>query len=141
MTTDGSDTRPITNMSPWAVAWDSIRYDETQPIRDQFPKSMHGARRGCERHGVSLDLALDIEEAHLRALEMCGIIVDKAKFFDTLSRDLCYKLMRMWGSLNRTSKQWKACTKRGSTCTNLTGPSPTQERDMAASSKGWLAHC
>ena len=84
-------------MSPWVVAWESIRYAETQPIRDAFPKSMHGARNGCERYGVSLDLALEIEEAHLKALEMCGISVDKAKFFHTLSRELCYELMKRWG--------------------------------------------
>ena len=76
---DAGATRPITNCSLWLTTWDALRYEEVEAIRDSMPQSMHGARTGHERHQVSLQIALELEYAHLANEVLVGLNVDKKK--------------------------------------------------------------
>ena len=58
---------------------------------------MHGARRSHEIYGVSLDLALQIEEAEEMDETIAGMSLDKKKFFDLLECEVIFSLWRMMG--------------------------------------------
>ena len=95
---DGSETRPITNTSPWVAAYETIRYDDMEHAREAImTEDMHGARRGKEVYGVSLDLALHLEEKELDNETVAGVTIDKKKFFDLLDYGLVMAIWRRMG--------------------------------------------
>ena len=96
---EGEETRPITNMSPWISAYENIRYTDMEKLREaNMTDDMHGARKNHEVYGVSMDLALRIEEAEIEGDKMAGISVDKRKFFDLLEYDIVEAVMKKTGA-------------------------------------------
>ena len=78
VTEKGEETRPITNMSPWISVYESVRYDDANRAREAIMnEDLHGARKECEIYGVSLDLAIQIDEAVEDGDDVVGWVVDK----------------------------------------------------------------
>ena len=95
---DGMETRPVTNTSPWVAAYESIRYDDLEGAREVLmTEDMHGARGGHEIYGVSMDLAMQIEDAQLKGEEVVGFTVDKRKFFDLMDYPLVFAIWEKMG--------------------------------------------
>ena len=91
-------TRPISNISPWSTMYTGIRYRHLSEWRESLqPQSMHGARKGHETTDVALELALDIEYARTNGMHLAGIALDRQKFFDLLSHDILWPLLRSLG--------------------------------------------
>ena len=75
---DAGVTRPITNVSPWVSAYDSIRYEDFDIATEAVvTEDCHGGRKMHETYDVSLRLALEIEEARLDGHGLVGLTVDK----------------------------------------------------------------
>ena len=94
----GEETRPITNMGPWISAYESVRYDDANRAHEAIMnEDLHGARKECGIYGVSLDLAIQIEEAEEDGDDVVGLSVDKSKFFDKMEYDVHFAILRKLG--------------------------------------------
>lgn len=90
--------RPISNISPWSTMYTGVRYRRLSEWRESLQsQSMHGARQGHETTNVALELALDVEFAHVNGMHLAGVALDCRKFFDLLSHDIFWPLMKSLG--------------------------------------------
>lgn len=83
----GLETRPICNISPWYVAWDSARFKDMEPWREEWmTEAMHGGRSEHEIYEVSWEVALEKEMASLyeKIFSICSIDKKKVLRPDTI---------------------------------------------------------
>ena len=93
------NTRPISNISPWATTYSGIRFKQMSAWRESWlPNSMHGARCHHETSDVSYELQLQIEHSAMKKLALAGISLDRRKFFDLLQHEICFGTLLALGA-------------------------------------------
>ena len=103
------DMRPICNISPWSTIYSGLRFKHTQAWRESWlPASMAGARPKRDILDISLELTLEIDAATVNQTNLVGISLDRAKFFDRLSHQICFQTLLSLGAPEKIISTEKA---------------------------------
>lgn len=78
------DTRPISNISPWATTYSRLRFKQMSK-KSWLPASMHGARKNQETSDVSLELQLFLDHSRVTQKHVAG--------FDLPPYDVCLNVL------------------------------------------------